>query len=228
MIKYEDYCKATTVALTTPKIDGIDNSEELIAYAARVSNPNNQMNVNTAGKLLRYCAKNGHWSIFEMSHAVIEIKTTRDIGRQILRHRSFSFQEFSQRYGIQTEFVLREARLQDTKNRQNSIQVDDQELQRWWNDAQLDVIEIANSKYQQALERGIAKEAARVVLPEGLTCSTLYLSGTIRSWIHYCQVRRDLSVQKEHRLVADLCAKELQKIVPSISDLLVGKDVLGQ
>lgn len=188
-------------------------AEELISYCARVSNPKNQSNFETSEKLLGYLIREQHWSPFEMVHVVMEIKTTRDIARQILRHRSFSFQEFSQRYAeVEFEDVdYRECRLQDTKNRQNSIETDDEKLQEDWVDLQANVAWVAVENYKRALELGIAKEQARALLPEGLTNSTLYMAGSLRSWIHYCDLRRGNGTQKEHREVADKCWAVLQR-----------------
>ncbi len=196
---------------------GIADAQELIAYCARVSNPSNQLNTDTSEKLIRYLVKHQHWSPLEMVSACCEITTTRDIARQILRHRSFSFQEFSQRYADPTKdlsFVLREARLQDTKNRQNSISTDDTELQSWWDAKQKFIIEHSRMIYQEAIERGIAKEQARAVLPEGLTESRLYMNGTLRSWIHYLQSRLHESTQKEHRLIAQDVLDILRTVAP--------------
>ena len=193
---------------------GITDAKELVAFCARVSNPDNQINNETSDKLIRYLIKHKHWSPLEMASACIEIKTTRDIGRQILRHRSFSVQEFSQRYAkINIDnFVLREARLQDSKNRQNSIDTDDDALQAEWNRRQQLVIDAASEAYEWALDQGIAKEQARVVLPEGNTPSTMYVNGTIRSWVHFMDVRLDVSTQKEHRAVALACAEAIAQI----------------
>lgn len=203
------------------KKNGITNLEEYIAYVARVSNPSNQYNSETSAKLLKYLIRNKHWSPFEMASATMEIKTTRDIGRQILRHRSFSFQEFSQRYAQATDFITdREARLQDPKNRQNSIENNDGDLQRWFEICQESIMYSILQTYEESLERGIAKEQARAILPEGLTKTTLYMSGTIRSWLHYCQERTKSGVQKEHRLIAKSCQDELSKLIPSISDII--------
>ena len=191
--------------------------QELIAYCARVSNPSNQLNEDTSAKLLNYLAKHKHWSPFEMVSACLEIETTRDIARQILRHRSFSFQEFSQRYADPTtdlEFVLRDARLQDTKNRQNSIEVDDEHLQGLWRNMQQRVIDQAETTYNWAIENGIAKEQARAVLPEGLTVSKMYMNGTIRSWIHFIELRSGNGTQKECQDVAIACAKAITEIFP--------------
>lgn len=200
---------------------GCRTAEELIAYAARVSNPSNQANIETAPKLLKYLATNQHWSPFEMVHMVLEINTTRDIARQILRHRSFSFQEFSQRYARADDlgFVTREARLQDSKNRQNSIEVNDLELDKVWESLQTDVIIAAKKAYSSALAMGIAKEQARAVLPEGITKSRLYMSGSIRSWIHYILLRRSNGTQKEHRDIAIKCQDILLGQFPSLTYL---------
>lgn len=210
------------VAITKPYIEGCHTAEELIAYTARVSNPSNQMNSETAPKLLKYLIKNRHWSPFEMAHVVLEINTTRDIARQILRHRSFSFQEFSQRYALATDlgFETREARLQDTKNRQNSIDTDDEELALAWQDKQQAVLDAATEAYTWATNNGIAKEQARAALPEGLTLSRLYMSGTVRSWIHYCAERTQSATQKEHRLIAVEALEIITQHFPSIAEIL--------
>jgi thymidylate synthase (FAD) len=199
--------QVSLVALSKPSAEtGCVSAEELIAYAARVSNPSNQKNKETAGKLVRYLIRENHWSPLEMVHMTLEIKTTRDIARQILRHRSFSFQEFSQRYAESTLFTKnREARLQDTKNRQNSIEVDDEHIHHEWLHAQSRVLWMAEKEYKAALEMGIAKEQARALLPEGLTNTTMYMAGSLRSWIHYCELRRGNGTQKEHMEVADKC-----------------------
>ena len=194
---------------------------KLVAYCARVSNPANQNNDDTSDKLINYLIKWKHWSPFEMVNATLEIETTRDIARQILRHRSFTFQEFSQRYADpvkELEFVTREARLQDTKNRQNSIDIDDEQLQEFWTFAQKKVIEEAKLAYQFAIDNGIAKEVARAVLPEGLTTSRMYVNGTLRSWIHYIDIRSDKATQKEHRMIALECAKVISEIFPLINN----------
>jgi thymidylate synthase (FAD) len=199
----------------------IHTAEDLISYCARVSNPNNQHNTVTADKLLKYLVKHKHWSPFEMVSLTMEINTTRDIARQILRHRSFSFQEFSQRYAeVLDMHPPREARLQDTKNRQNSIETDDEELQGLWDDMQLNLILDAEAAYKWAIENGIAKEQARVVLPEGLTMSRLYMSGTLRSWIHYCELRMANGTQKEHQLIAKECWNVIVKEFPSLKEIL--------
>ena len=205
---------------------GLDNIQDLIAYAARVSNPSNQANTKTTGKLLNYLIKHKHWSPFEMASACIEIETTRDIARQLLRHRSFSFQEFSQRYAdirdLNDNFIIREARLQDTKNRQNSISTDDTELQMQWEGYQQSVINQAKAAYEWAIENGIAKEQARVVLPEGNTVSRLYVNGTIRSWIHYIDLRSSNGTQMEHIELAKEIAKAISAIYPSIMEVVDG------
>ena len=194
------------------------DAEKLLGYIARVSNPQNQGNENVEG-LLRYMVKHQHWSPFEMASAVFEIETTRDIARQILRHRSFSFQEFSQRYAdvsLLPAAQLRECRLQDTKNRQNSLTTNDQTKHDMWSQVQARVSDVALAAYQQALEMGVAKEQARAVLPEGLTPSRLYMSGTIRSWMHYCQLRTQPETQKEHRVIAQSISDELARHVPAV------------
>ena len=192
------------------------DAERLIAYMARVSNPENQSNDATAPKLLKYLMDNQHWSPFEMVNVCMEIECTRDIARQILRHRSFSFQEFSQRYAEALDWEYGEVRLQDLKNRQNSVEVQDRELQRWWEDEQRKVVAQAKFAYGAALNQGIAKEVARKVLPEGLTMSRMYMNGTLRSWIHYCGIRCDNATQKEHRLVAEKCKKIISELFPSL------------
>jgi thymidylate synthase (FAD) len=202
---------------------GISDAQELIAYCARVSNPSNQLNTETSEKLIKYLIKHQHWSPLEMVSACIEITTTRDIARQILRHRSFSFQEFSQRYADPTKdlaFVTREARLQDTKNRQNSIQTDDERLQREWELRQNNVITEARMAYQWAIDNGIAKEQARAVLPEGLTESRLYMNGTLRSWVHFIELRSGHGTQLEHQEIAKACAKVIAEIFPMTTDLV--------
>jgi thymidylate synthase (FAD) len=203
--------------MTTAKlIWATPDADKHIGYCARVSNPGNQDNPNVAG-LLSYCAKNAHWSVFEMASACIEVSTTRDIARQILRHRSFSFQEFSQRYADATqlgEFAIRECRMQDNKNRQNSLETDDFDLTVWWAAAQARMIAETEFLYSEALKRGIAKEQARALLPEGLTPSKLYVNGTMRSWITFLQARLDVATQKEHRLVAQDVLAVLRDVAP--------------
>ena len=197
---------------------------EMVAYCARVSNPSNQTNTETSEKLIRYLIKHQHWSPLEMVSACLEINTTRDIAHQIVRHRSFSFQEFSQRYAnpqdMDDTFELREARLQDPKNRQNSIPVVDIELQMWWDAQQKHIIEIAKTTYDNALSKGIAKEQARAVLPEGLTKTRLYMNGTLRSWIHYIELRGGHGTQKEHMDIAHACAEVISKIFPMAKELI--------
>lgn len=211
------------VALTQPCLNEMPDTtaEAFIAYCARVSNPANQTKHETAAKLVSYLVRNHHWSPFEMAHAVLEIETTRDIARQILRHRSFSFQEFSQRYAaVQEPPVFREPRLQDAKNRQNSLAVDDAVMDAKWRLLQEEAAKLTNQIYQWALEQGIAKEVARVVLPEGLTPSKLYMSGSIRSWIHYVQLRTSAGTQLEHREVAARCQAVLVAAMPSLQEVL--------
>jgi len=206
---------------------GIADAQELIAYCARVSNPSNQLNTDTSEKLIRYLIKHQHWSPLEMVSACIEITTTRDIARQILRHRSFSFQEFSQRYADPTQdlsFVLREARKQDPKNRQNSIALEptigDAMLQDQWRDKQLELIKLAKETYQWAVDKGIAKEQARAVLPEGNTVSKLYMNGTLRSWVHFIQLRSANGTQLEHQEVAKACAKVIATVFPMTDEFI--------
>ena len=204
------------ISITKPLIDKIKSSEELIAFCARVSNPKNQVNNETASKLLSYCKRNSHWSIFEMVDATIEISCARDIGRQILRHRSFSFQEFSQRYAEAEKFTWREPRLQDVKNRQNSIEDVDRDIIDTWQNIQTDSLTQAKKNYKWALNMGIAKEVARTILPEGLTMSTMYMKGSLRYWIHYCDLRMGNGTQKEHRLIANSCWKILENEFPTV------------
>jgi thymidylate synthase (FAD) len=212
--------KVKLISYSQPAEDvQLGDAQELVAFCARVSNPSNQYNTETSEKLINYLIKHAHWSPLEMVSACLEIETTRDIARQILRHRSFSFQEFSQRYADPTkdlDFVLREARLQDTKNRQNSIKTDDVELQDWWNKKQQFLINYVRETYSEAIERGIAKEQARAILPEGNTVSRLYMNGTIRSWVHFIQLRSGNGTQLEHQLVAIECAKVISKVFPLV------------
>ena len=205
----------------TQGIDGRDLLEQ-VAFAARVSNPANQNNTETSEKLVRYLIKNQHWSPLEMVNVCLEIDTTRDIARQILRHRSFSFQEFSQRYAdaSQLEFQLKECRLQDLKNRQNSVETDNLALQAWWEERQKKVLRECQEAYQWALESGIAKEQARAVLPEGMTGSRLYMNGTLRSWVHYIQLRSANGTQKEHQNVALACVNAIEPIFPMIKEFV--------
>ena len=203
--------------------EGLVDVQELVAFCARVSNPSNQFNTDTSEKLIKYLIKHQHWSPLEMVSACLEIETTRDIARQMLRHRSFSFQEFSQRYADPTKdlsFVLREARLQDTKNRQNSVENTNLALATWWEERQKRVIREAEEAYAWAIENGIAKEQARAVLPEGLTVSRLYMNGTIRSWIHFIELRSANGTQKEHQEVARQCAKVIAEVFPLANELV--------
>jgi thymidylate synthase (FAD) len=200
---------------------GLEDMQDLVAYCARVSNPSNQLNMETAEKLIQYLVKNKHWSPLEMTSVCLEVETTRDIARQFLRHRSFSFQEFSQRYADPTQdldFVIREARLQDTKNRQNSVDVDDAKLQSWWDYEQRRLIYMIKESYKEAIKKGIAKEQARAILPEGNTVSRMYVNGTLRSWVHYCELRSSNGTQKEHMEIARACAEVIAKIFPLIKD----------
>lgn len=202
--------------------EGLYDMQELIAFCARVSNPANQFNTGTSDKLIKYLINNKHWSPLEMVSVCLEIETTRDIARQMLRHRSFSFQEFSQRYADPTkdlDFVLREARLQDTKNRQNSITTEDLQLQAFWQQQQLRVIDAAKEAYKWAIDNGIAKEQARAVLPEGNTVSRLYMNGTLRSWIHYIELRAENGTQKEHRDIAVQCGIVIAEVFPLANQL---------
>ena len=215
--------KVRLISYSKPdRVIGVDDVQDLIAYCARVSNPDNQNNSDTAKKLIKYLIKHKHWSPLEMASACLEIETTRDIARQILRHRSFSFQEFSQRYADPTkdlDFVTREARLQDTKNRQNSIETEDDMLQNQWEMRQKSLIELSQETYNWAIENGIAKEQARAVLPEGNTVSRMYMNGTLRSWVHYIELRSANGTQKEHMEIAKACAVEIAKIFPLIGEL---------
>lgn len=207
---------------------GLEDAQDLIAYCARVSNPSNQFNTETSEKLIKYLVKHAHWSPLEMVSMCMEIETTRDIARQILRHRSFSFQEFSQRYADPTKdlnFVLREARLQDPKNRQNSVEInndidDDRRLQWQWEQLQENVIEAAKNAYEWAITNGIAKEQARAVLPEGNTVSRMYMNGTLRSWVHFIQIRSGNGTQKEHMQIARECARVVSTVFPMGSSFI--------
>lgn len=198
------------------------SAQEMVAFCARVSNPDNQMNSETSAGLIKYLIRHKHWSPFEMVSACLEIKTTRDIARQILRHRSFSFQEFSQRYAVATDFETREARMQDPTNRQNSIEIgaeiEGQQIQEEWDMIQDNVIELTKAAYNRALDLGIAKEQARAVLPEGLTASTMYVNGTLRSWIHYIELRSENGTQKEHMEIAKEVGRVISKIFPVINE----------
>ena len=217
--------KAKLIAYTQPvenETIGLDDVQDLIAYCAKVSNPKGQADLSTSESLLNYLIKHQHWSPFEMATATVEIETTRDIARQMLRHRSFAFQEFSQRYAdprdMENTFVLREARLQDTKNRQNSVDVDNPKLSAEWRMRQQDIIDAAKVHYNWAIYNGIAKEQARVVLPEGLTVSRLYAQGSIRSWIHYVALRSANGTQREHMDLAVEIGKAISKIFPMIGE----------
>jgi thymidylate synthase (FAD) len=220
--------KVEIISYSQPAQYFAENITELVAFCARVSNPSNQNNKGTSEKLIKYLIANKHWSPLEMVSLTLEIETTRDIARQMLRHRSFSFQEFSQRYADPTQdldFVTREARLQDTKNRQNSIELDvlnnleHRELNNWWEEKQREIIKLTREVYKQATDMGIAKEQARAVLPEGLTVSKLYMAGTLRSWIHYIQLRSENGTQKEHIEVAKACAKVIAEVFPMSAEL---------
>ena len=223
----EENMKVRLISYSNPSKEiaeqGLYDVQELIAFCARVSNPSNQNNTETSEKLIKYLIKHQHWSPLEMVSACLEIETTRDIARQILRHRSFSFQEFSQRYADPTKdlsFVLREARLQDTKNRQNSVENTNLALAAWWEERQKRVIREAEGAYAWAIENGIAKEQARAVLPEGLTVSRLYMNGTLRSWIHFIELRSANGTQKEHQEVARQCAKVIAEVFPLANELV--------
>jgi len=219
--------KARLIAYSQPvkdEIIGLDDVQDLIAYCARVSNPSNQLNQETAPKLLNYLSKHSHWSPFEMANATLEIETTRDIARQMLRHRSFAFQEFSQRYAdirdLDSKMVVRKARLQDPKNRQNSVMTDDVSLHMAWEVHQRKVWNEAMKSYAWAIENGIAKEQARALLPEGNTPSRLYMQGSIRSWIHYVELRSSNGTHQEHMEIAIACAEAITKIFPSMDKFI--------
>jgi len=219
----EKMLKVQLISYSQPESYFVENTTELIAFCARVSNPSNQNNTDTAEKLIRYLVKHKHWSPLEMVSMCLEVVTTRDIARQMLRHRSFSFQEFSQRYADPTkelDFVIREARLQDPKNRQNSIECDNPTLQAFWETQQKRVLDVAQSAYGWAIDNGIAKEQARAVLPEGLTESRLYMNGTLRSWIHFIELRSANGTQKEHQLIAKECAKVIATVFPMASEFV--------
>lgn len=215
--------KVKLVSYSKPVLEGLDTPTDLVAFCARVSNPSNQMNSDTAEKLIKYLINNQHWSPLEMASMCLEIETTRDIARQILRHRSFSFQEFSQRYADPTkdlEFVTRQARMQDPKNRQNSIETADYMLQYEWDTRQRNILDLVKANYKWAIDNGIAKEQARAILPEGLTMSRMYMSGSLRSWIHYIQLRSANGTQKEHRDIALECAKVIADVFPYSKELV--------
>ena len=218
--------KVTLVSSSQPSTElasqGIVNAQELVAYCARVSNPANQTNTDTSEKLIRYLIKHKHWSPLEMVSACLEIETTRDSARQILRHRSFSFQEFSQRYAVaDLGWEFKETRLQDTKNRQNSLATDDHMLDYEWQTVQQNLVKSAQDAYDWAIKNGIAKEQARAVLPEGITTSRLYMQGTLRSWLHYIELRSGPETQKEHREIAQACATALESVFPMVTEFLV-------
>ena len=216
-----DFNKVRVIGVTQPVVDFIPDSEGILSYAARVSSPNNQENFDTAGKLLNYCVRHKHYSVFETCSITMEIETPRDIARQILRHRSFSFQEFSQRYAQSTNFVQRECRLQDNKNRQNSFDTQDTDLLFSWESLQKEVLDVVTKNYEKALGYGIAKEVARTLLPEGLTMSKMYMQGSVRSWIHFVQVRDEEGVaQKEVVDVARKVKVELLKHFPCLSEVI--------
>lgn len=210
------------IGITLPLDMDIPDSEGIVSYCARVSNPSNQTQFDTAAKLLKYCVRNQHWSVFEMVNVVMEIECPRDIARQILRHRSFSFQEFSQRYAEATNFVTRECRMQDTVNRQNSVVSEFKELNEEWEDLQRNILDKVTDAYEWALSQGIAKEVARVILPEGLTMSKMYMNGTLRSWLHYVDLRAENGTQKEHQEVAIKCRAELMKLYPFLEEFYKG------
>jgi thymidylate synthase (FAD) len=221
--------KVKLISYTVPAQEmienGVENMSGLVAFCARVSNPGNQLNKETYDKLVKYLIKNKHWSPFELINACLEIETTRDIARQILRHRSFSFNEYSQRYADPTKdlnFQIRDARLQDSKNRQNSIDTNDEDLNKEWEFRQKKLILAAKEEYEWAIRNGIAKEQARAVLPEGNTQSRIYMNGTLRSWITYISLREKNGTQKEHKEIALECKKIIKKLIPSISDALSG------
>lgn len=220
-----DFIKARIIGVTVPVVPEIPDSEGLVSYMARVSNESNQTNFDTAAGLLNYCLRENHVSVFETANIVMEIEVPRDISRQILRHRSFSFQELSQRYAVIGNFIQREARLQDTKNRQNSIPLDrkteeDNELHHWWEDQQEYLLHEIQQVYDAAIEQGIAKEVARTILPEGLTMSKMYMNGTVRSWLHYCAVRDGHGTQLEHTDLAQKCKKEIIKYFPVLEKVM--------
>ena len=217
--------KTKLIAVTNPVVEGIEDAKDLLAFCARISNPSNQFNMDTADKLVSYLLKYKHFSPFEMVNCVVEVECPRDIARQLLRHRSFSFQEFSQRYAdvnaLGDSFVIREARMQDTKNRQNSVKTDNQELMLEWNVKQQEILNLVEESYNWAIVNGIAKECARVILPEGLTMSRLYVNGTIRSWLHYVEVRTEEGVtQQEHVELARLIAKVIAEAFPQITNFV--------
>lgn len=215
-----DFIKCRVIGVTQPVVEDIPDSEGIISYAARVSAPQNQSNFDTAAKLLKYCVEHQHYSVFETCNITMEIEAPRDIARQILRHRSFSFQEFSQRYAESTDFITRECRLQDTKNRQNSLATDNWMDHDYWEIAQKEVLELVKLHYEKALMLGFAKEVARVILPEGLTMSKMYMNGTVRSWLHYCSLREANGTQLEHQDVAIKCKEEVVKYFPFLKQVM--------
>lgn len=215
-----DFIKARIIGVTVPVVPEIPDSEGLVSYMARVSNESNQTNFNTAAGLLNYCLRENHVSVFETANIVMEIEVPRDISRQILRHRSFSFQELSQRYAVIDNFIQREARLQDTKNRQNSLKTEDEVIAKQWSEAQEKVLSVIKEEYQKAIDSGIAKEVARTILPEGLTMSKMYMNGTVRSWLHYCAVRDGHGTQLEHTDLAQKCKKEIIKYFPVLEKVM--------
>ena len=224
-IEGEYSMKAKLIAVTKPLIEGLDSIYDLVSFCARVSNPSNQMNTDTAEKLIGYLLKYKHFSPFEVANCVVEVEAPRDIARQLLRHRSFSFQEFSQRYAdvaaLGDSFILREARLQDTKNRQNSVKLSDELLKHQWEHKQQEILDLVKENYEWAIQNGIAKECARVILPEGLTMSRLYVNGTLRSWVHYIEVRTEAGVtQQEHVELARLIAQAIAEAFPQISNFV--------
>lgn len=209
-----DFIKCRVIGVTQPVVDMIPDAQGILSYAARVSSPQNQDSFDTATKLLKYCVDHKHYSVFETANITMEIEAPRDIARQILRHRSFSFQEFSQRYAQAQDFITRECRAQDTKNRQNSLTDVTEEQKAWWNGAQLEVLERVNELYEGALSLGIAKEVARCILPEGLTMSKMYMNGSVRSWVHFCELRDGNGTQRECQDVAKKCKMEVLKHFP--------------
>lgn len=215
-----DFIKARIIGVTVPVVPEIPDSEGLVSYMARVSNESNQTNFDTAAGLLNYCLRENHVSVFETANIVMEIEVPRDISRQILRHRSFSFQELSQRYAVIDNFIQREARLQDTKNRQNSLKTEDEVIAKQWCEAQEKVLSVIKEEYQKAIDSGIAKEVARTILSEGLTMSKMYMNGTVRSWLHYCAVRDGHGTQLEHTDLAQKCKKEIIKYFPVLEKVM--------
>lgn len=214
-----DFIKCKVVGVTQPVVEDIPDSEGILSFAARVSSPQNQDNFDTASKLLKYCVEHKHYSVFETANITMEIEVPRDIARQILRHRSFSFQEFSQRYAESTDFIIREARMQDLKNRQNSVECGDIGTEMWWEVQQENLMDHIKWLYREALDKGVAKEVARVILPEGLTMSKMYMNGTVRSWLHYCDLRGSNGTQLEHVDVAKKAKVEILKYFPFLGNV---------